>query len=179
MKVVAFNGSPREKGNTYFALKMVGEELEKEGIELEIVHVGNKAIRGCIGCNGCAKNRDEKSYFITGERLAIGAWKDSPNKKEALEFLDYLAKPENVSKMATANVLPTGLTNAKSDLGKFEKSYELGDQYQYVGFFDREYLPSGSWETLCSIGAGIISGQLTVEDASKKMREDFDKLKKN
>ena len=60
MKVVAFNGSPREKGNTYFALKMVGEELEKEGIELEIVHVGNKAIRGCIGCNGCAKNRDEK-----------------------------------------------------------------------------------------------------------------------
>lgn len=125
------------------------------------------------------KNRDEKSYFITGERLAIGAWKDSPNKKEALEFLDYLAKPENVSKMATANVLPTGLTNAKSDLGKFEKSYELGDQYQYVGFFDREYLPSGSWETLCSIGAGIISGQLTVEDASKKMREDFDKLKKN
>lgn len=60
MKVVAFNGSPREKGNTYFALKMVGEELEKEGIELEIIHVGNKIIRGCIACNGCAKNRDER-----------------------------------------------------------------------------------------------------------------------
>lgn len=114
------------------------------------------------------KDRSEKSYFITGERMAIGVWKDSPNKKEALEFLDYLAKPENVSKMATANVLPTGLTNAKSNLGKFEKSYELGNQYQYVGFFDREYLPSGSWETLCSIGAGIISGQLSVEEATKK-----------
>ena len=60
MKVIAFNGSPREKGNTYFALKMVGDELEKEGIEFEVIHVGNKAIRGCIGCNGCAKNRDEK-----------------------------------------------------------------------------------------------------------------------
>ncbi|MGL4642495.1 MAG: ABC transporter substrate-binding protein [Cetobacterium sp.] len=123
------------------------------------------------------KERDQKSYFITGERLALGAWKDSPNKKEALDFLDYLAKPENISKMATANVLPTGLTNAKSDLGKFESSYDLGDKYQYVGFFDREYLPSGAWETLCSIGAGIISGQLTVEEASKKMKEDFDKLK--
>ena len=125
------------------------------------------------------KDRDQKSYFITGERMALGVWKDSPNKKEALEFLDYLAKPENVSKMATANILPTGLTNAKSDLGKFEDSYNLGDQYQYVGFFDREYLPSGAWETLCSIGASIISGQMTVAEASKKMREDFDKLKKN
>lgn len=123
------------------------------------------------------KDRSEKSYFITGERMAIGVWKDSPNKKEALEFLDYLAKPENVSKMATANVLPTGLTNAKSNLGKFEKSYELGNQYQYVGFFDREYLPSGSWETLCSIGAGIISGQLSVEEATKKMKENFERLK--
>ena len=47
MKVVAFNGSPREKGNTYLALRMVGEELEKEGIELEIIHVGNKAITSC------------------------------------------------------------------------------------------------------------------------------------
>lgn len=123
------------------------------------------------------KDRSEKSYFITGERMAIGVWKDSPNKKEALEFLDYLAKSENVSKMATANVLPTGLTNAKSNLGKFEKSYELGNQYQYVGFFDREYLPSGSWETLCSIGAGIISGQLSVEEATKKMKENFERLK--
>ncbi|MGL6167090.1 MAG: ABC transporter substrate-binding protein [Fusobacteriaceae bacterium] len=123
------------------------------------------------------KDRDQKSYFITGERMALGVWKNSPNKEEALAFLDYLAKPENVSKMATANVLPTGLTNAKSNLGEFEKSYDLGDQYQYVGFFDREYLPSGAWETLCSIGAGIISGQLTVQEASKKMREDFDNLK--
>ncbi|MGL5459491.1 MAG: flavodoxin family protein, partial [Cetobacterium sp.] len=72
MKVVAFNGSPREKGNTYLALRMVGEELEKEGIELEIIHVGNKAIRGCIGCNGCAKNRDEKC--VMSEENFVNEW---------------------------------------------------------------------------------------------------------
>lgn len=72
MRVIAFNGSPREKGNTYFALKMVGEELEKEGIELEIVHVGNKAIRGCIACNGCAKNRDERC--VMGEENFVNEW---------------------------------------------------------------------------------------------------------
>jgi len=60
MKVVAFNGSPKKEGNTYHGIKMVAEELEKEGIEVEIIHVGNKNIRGCLACNGCAKNQDEK-----------------------------------------------------------------------------------------------------------------------
>ncbi|MBF4694180.1 flavodoxin family protein [Fusibacter ferrireducens] len=60
MKVIAINGSPRKEGNTYHALKIVGDELEKEGIEVEIVHVGNQMIRGCMGCNTCMKNRNEK-----------------------------------------------------------------------------------------------------------------------
>lgn len=71
MKVVAFNGSPRKEGNTYHAIKMVAEELEKEGIEVEIVQVGDKAIRGCMGCNGCMKNRDEKCV-IPGDE--VNAW---------------------------------------------------------------------------------------------------------
>jgi multimeric flavodoxin WrbA len=60
MKVVAFNGSPNKEGNTFYALQMVGNELEKEGIEFEIVHMGNKAIRGCVGCYQCTKNKDNK-----------------------------------------------------------------------------------------------------------------------
>lgn len=46
MKVVAFNGSPNKNGNTYHAIKMVIDELEKQGIATEIIHVGNKAVRG-------------------------------------------------------------------------------------------------------------------------------------
>jgi multimeric flavodoxin WrbA len=60
MKVVAFNGSPNREGNTYQALRMVAAELENEGIEVEIVQVGNKAIRGCTACYQCAKNKNEK-----------------------------------------------------------------------------------------------------------------------
>ena len=71
MKVVAFNGSPRKEGNTYHAIKMVAEELEKEGVEVEIVQVGDKAIRGCMGCNGCMKNRDEKCVIAGDE---VNAW---------------------------------------------------------------------------------------------------------
>ncbi|OCL27541.1 FMN reductase [Orenia metallireducens] len=60
MKVVAFNGSPNQEGNTYHALKIVADELNKAEIETEIIQVGNKVIRGCIACNQCVKNQDEK-----------------------------------------------------------------------------------------------------------------------
>lgn len=60
MKVVAFNGSPRKEGNTFQAIKIVADELEKEGIEVEIIHVGNKIIRGCLECYSCRKNQNEK-----------------------------------------------------------------------------------------------------------------------
>lgn len=60
MKVIAINGSPKEAGNTYHALKTVTDELEKQGVETEIIHVGSKNIRGCIACGGCAKNKNEK-----------------------------------------------------------------------------------------------------------------------
>lgn len=60
MKVIAFNGSPKKEGNTYHAIRMVAEELEKEGIEVEVIHVGNKAIRGCLACNGCVRNQNER-----------------------------------------------------------------------------------------------------------------------
>jgi len=60
MKVVAFNGSPNKEGNTYHGIRLVADELAKEGIETEIIHVGNKSIRGCIACNLCVKNGNEK-----------------------------------------------------------------------------------------------------------------------
>ena len=56
MKVLLINGSPNVNGCTYTALKEVADTLEKEGVEAEIIHVGNKDIRGCIGCRQCKKN---------------------------------------------------------------------------------------------------------------------------
>lgn len=55
MKVLMINGSPHKEGNTYLALKEMEKIFSEEGIESEIIHVGNKAIRGCIACRSCAK----------------------------------------------------------------------------------------------------------------------------
>ena len=53
MKVLLINGSPNAKGCTFTALSEVADTLNLEGIETEIVHVGNKDIRGCIACRKC------------------------------------------------------------------------------------------------------------------------------
>ena len=60
MKVIAINGSPKKEGNTYHALKMVGDELLASGIEFEILLIGHKLIHGCTACGKCAETRDEK-----------------------------------------------------------------------------------------------------------------------
>lgn len=60
MKVIAINGSPKSKGNTYHALRLVADELEKEKIEVKFLHIGNDAIRGCNACGSCLKTKDNK-----------------------------------------------------------------------------------------------------------------------
>ena len=55
MKVVAFNGSPRKNGNTAGSLKTVISELEKQGIETELIHVGKEKIR--------VETRDSARFF--------------------------------------------------------------------------------------------------------------------
>ena len=56
MKVLMINGSPRGTGNSYIALHEMEKIFAQAGVETKIVHVGNKAIRGCIACGSCAKN---------------------------------------------------------------------------------------------------------------------------
>ena len=55
MKVLMINGSPRENGNTAIALDEMKNVFEAEGVETEIVQVGNKNVRGCVACGRCAK----------------------------------------------------------------------------------------------------------------------------
>lgn len=56
MNVLMINGSPHGKGNTAIALREMEQIFEAQGIETEIVHVGNQDIRGCIACQSCKKN---------------------------------------------------------------------------------------------------------------------------
>ena len=53
MKVIAFNGSPHHDGVVAKGISVMKAELEKEGISVEAIHVGDKIIRGCMACRNC------------------------------------------------------------------------------------------------------------------------------
>lgn len=55
MKVLLLNGSPHAAGSTYTALHEMERIFAEAGIETELIHVGDQAIRGCIACGGCRK----------------------------------------------------------------------------------------------------------------------------
>ncbi len=71
MKVIAVNGSPKKEGNTFQALKMVGDELIAAGIDFEILHIGHKLIHGCRACGKCAINKDERCSITSDD---INKW---------------------------------------------------------------------------------------------------------
>ena len=56
MKVLLLNGSPKPNGNTAHALREMADVFAQEGIEAEIIQIGNQDIRGCIACGSCGRN---------------------------------------------------------------------------------------------------------------------------
>ncbi|HWR07201.1 flavodoxin family protein [Sporomusa sp.] len=86
MKVIAFNGSPRVNGNTAQGIKIVLEELNKEGIDTEVIQLGGRKVYGCLACgkcwetkdNRCIRQDDEMNTFIQKIQEADGIIIGSP-----------------------------------------------------------------------------------------------------
>ena len=66
MKVLAINGSPKKDGNTALALRTVMGALEAAGVSTELIHIGDKAVRGCVCCGRCAETKDGKCALKDG-----------------------------------------------------------------------------------------------------------------
>lgn len=71
MKVFAINGSPKPNGNTATAMQTVLEQIEQQGIETELVTIGQKVIRGCVACGTCGKEQNRKCVFDGDEVNAL------------------------------------------------------------------------------------------------------------
>ena len=99
-KVLLLNGSPRAHGCTAAALDEMIRIFETEGIETELIQVGNQAIRGCVACGFCKKNgrcvvndlvNETAPKLEAADGLVIGSpvYYGSPNGT-LLSFLDRL-----------------------------------------------------------------------------------------
>ena len=63
MKVLLLNGSANKNGNTFTALSEIAKQLEKNGVESEIMQLGNKPVRGCIACGQCRMKQLGRCVF--------------------------------------------------------------------------------------------------------------------
>ena len=108
MKVLLINGSPRADGCTAAALNEMISVFKAEGVETELVHAGNKDIRGCIACGSCMKNgkcvfddlvNETAPKFETADGLVVGSpvYYASPNGT-ILSFMDRLFYSTRFSK---------------------------------------------------------------------------------
>jgi multimeric flavodoxin WrbA len=74
-KAVAINGDYSETGATAYALSVIGETLKEAGINLEVIHIGQADIRGCIACRRCRKEARGCVHATEDERRWIDEMK--------------------------------------------------------------------------------------------------------
>jgi len=95
-------------GNTAILIRNVFTELEKEGIETELVQLSGKTIHGCLACRECSKNKDrrcgQKNDFgnecidkmVAADGILLGSptyFADiSPEMKALVDRAGYVAK---------------------------------------------------------------------------------------
>ena len=107
-EVLLINGSPRANGCTARALEEMIRVFHEEGIETELVHAGNKDVRGCIACNTCRKRgkcvfddlvNEIAPKFEEADGLVIGSpvYYASPNGT-ILSLMDRLMYSTSFSK---------------------------------------------------------------------------------
>lgn len=107
-KVLLLNGSPKANGCTATALNEMIKIFDEEGIETEVIQVGNKDIRGCVSCGYCEKNgrcvvndlvNEVAEKFEAADGLVVGSpvYYSSPNGT-ILSFMDRLFYSTSFSK---------------------------------------------------------------------------------
>ena len=108
-KVILLNGSPKADGCTATALAEMISIFHEEGVDTELFHVGNKAVRGCISCGYCGKNgkcvfnddlvNEVAAKFESADGLVVGSpvYYGSPNGT-ILSFVDRLFYSTSFSK---------------------------------------------------------------------------------
>ena len=143
-------------------------------VAVESYNLDPNAAVGFMQCP--AFTEDGKPFLITGEKNALGVYKDSKNKEACLEYIDFLAKDENLAKLVKATGSASGLTTVTADLGGLTDSMELTKVLATVPYFDRVYMPSGSWDSIVATTDGIVTGQMTIDEALDKMESDYNNL---
>lgn len=124
---------------------------------------------------------DGKSSLSMGEGNCYGIWKDTEHPEEAKQLLDYLARAETVSKLATASGDLPGFSDVENPDDYITQVFrETQDAFSgdlvYIPLFDREYMPSGMWDDLTNGFTEIFTspGEAGVAASVKLLAEAYE-----
>lgn len=140
MKVLLLNGSPHKNGCTYTALSIIAAQLEKNGVESEIVHIAAKPVRGCSACGTCKKDDKNHCVFLDGgvneaidkledaDALIVGSpvYYASPNGT-VLSFLDrmFCAGSSHLANKPAAAVVSARRAGTTASLDAINKYFTI------------------------------------------------------
>lgn len=123
------------------------------------------------------------AVYTVGEGTAIAISKDTKNPEVCKALLDYLTDPEVLVAFINKEGSIPGFNDVIPDnteiMDLYQKSVEkAGDKIEYSNFFDREWLPSGMWNTMQETVVLIFNGDVgsakgRVEEAAKYMQESY------
>jgi len=133
-KVLLINGSPKAHGCTATALDEMIRVFQREGVETELIHIGNRDIRGCVSCNSCGKTgkcvfedlvNETAPKFEAADGLVVGSpvYYASPNGT-LLSFLDRLFYSTSFSKH-----MKVGAAVVSARRGGNTASYDVLNKY--------------------------------------------------
>lgn len=157
MKILLINGSPKKEGNTFIALHEVQKTLEADGIETELIHVGNKSVRGCVACGRCKQIgkctfddivNEVAPKFEEADGIVVGSpvYYASPNGT-VLSFLDRLFSSTPFSKS-----MKVGAAVAVARRGGTTATFDVLNKYFTIS--NMPIAPSQYWNNVHGLTPG-------------------------
>lgn len=176
MKALLINGSPRPKGCIGTAFQILCEEFQKEGIETEVINVGNQDIRGCVACGGCSKKgqcvfddlvNETAPKFEEADGLVIGSpvYYGQPNGN-VISFMQRLFYSTSFSK-----AMKVGASVVSCRRGGNSATFEQINQF--FGISGMPIAPSTYWNDVHGYGADDVyadeEGVQTMRNLARTM----------
>ena len=176
MKALLINGSPRPKGCIGTAFQILCEEFQKEGVETEVINVGNQDIRGCVACGGCSKKgqcvfddlvNETAPKFEEADGLVIGSpvYYGQPNGN-VISFMQRLFYSTSFSK-----AMKVGASVVSCRRGGNSATFEQINQF--FGISGMPIAPSTYWNDVHGYGADDVyadeEGVQTMRNLARTM----------
>ena len=180
MKVLLINGSPHAKGSTYTALHEMEKVFTENGIEAEIVHIGNKDIRGCVACGACSKLgkcafsdmvNEVAPKFEEADGLVVGSpvYYASANAT-LIAFLDRLFYSTHFDK-----TMKVGASVVSARRGGLSATFD--ELNKYFTILNMPVVPSQYWNSVHGRNPGEALQDAEVQHL-RKQRQQVDQLQK-